>query len=93
MEVTYKKRTTVVCNVTIGSLVMVKIGESKTPTLCLVASSSSMNDIANRFFNEHNFYDLGKTAVVGVESGKIYLIPDNSPCEIVDKYNFTIESW
>jgi hypothetical protein len=94
MKVTYnKKQTTMVCNAAIGSLVMVKIGESKTPTLCLIVSSSSMKDIVDDFFNDgRDFYDLNRTAVVEVESGKIYLLPDYSPCEIVDKYNFTVES-
>lgn len=96
MEVTYnnKKEPIRVCNAEMGSLVIVaNLNEPKTtPILCLVVSTSSMEDISRNYLDSnYDFYDLAKTAVVEVETGKIHLLPDDYPCEVVHNYNFTVE--
>lgn len=88
MKVVYNKRKTVeVSHINMGRLIKVELGG--TPTLCMVLSSSSMDDIAENYLNSS--YDLAKTPIVEVENGTMHLLPDDTLCEIVDDYNFTVE--
>lgn len=93
MKVVYNKRETVeVSHVDMGRLIKVELGG--TPTLCMVVSSSSVDYIAESVLDSnYNFYDLDKTPVVEVENGTMHLLQDDTLCEIVDDYNFTVEGF